>query len=99
MKTKEDYIQILHSSEKELSEYFGIRTIRLFGSVARGQHTATSDIDICVETDTPNPFLLMDAKEYLQKLLNCPVDVVRYRTDMNPYLKRRIDKEGIYVLR
>ncbi|WP_298648755.1 nucleotidyltransferase family protein [uncultured Proteiniphilum sp.] len=98
MKTKNEYIQLLHSSGKLLMQQFGVRSLRLFGSVARDEHTPVSDIDICVETETPNPFLIMDLKEYLENLFGCSVDIVRFRENMNPYLKERIEKEGIYVL-
>lgn len=98
MKTKNEYIQLLHSSDKLLTQQFGVRSLRLFGSVARDEHTSASDVDICVETETPNPFLIMDLKEYLENLFGCSVDIVRFRENMNPYLKERIEKEGIYVL-
>lgn len=99
MKTKNEYIQLLHDSGVQLSQQFGVRSLRLFGSVARDEHTSASDVDICVETETPNPFLIIDLKEYLENLFDCSVDIVRFRQNMNPYLKQRIEKEGIYVLR
>lgn len=99
MKTKNEYIQMLHASEEKLTQKFGVRSLRLFGSVARSEHTDSSDVDICVETETPNPFLIMDLKEYLEELFGCSVDIVRFRQNMNPFLKQRIEKEGIYVLR
>ena len=98
MRTKNEYIKLLHSSDKVLSQRFGVRSLRLFGSVARDEHTSASDVDICVETETPDPFLIMDLKEYLENLFGCSVDIVRFRENMNPYLKERIEKEGIYVL-
>ena len=99
MRTKNEYIQIIHASEKKLTQQFGVRSLRLFGSVAREEHTASSDVDICVETETPNPFLILDLKEYLENLFNCSVDIVRFRQNMNPFLKQRIENEGIYILR
>ncbi|WP_352422835.1 nucleotidyltransferase family protein [Proteiniphilum sp.] len=98
MKTKDEYIQLLHSSDRLITQQFGVRSLRLFGSVARDEHTSISDVDICVETETPNPFLIMDLKEYLENLLGCPVDIIRFRESMNSYLKEHIEKEGIYVL-
>lgn len=98
MRTRNEYIKLLHSSDKVLAQRFGVRSLRLFGSVARDEHTSASDVDICVETETPDPFLIMDLKEYLENLFGCSVDIVRFRENMNPYLKERIEKEGIYVL-
>ena len=97
MKTKNEYIALIQASGKQLSE-LGIRSLRIFGSVARNEQTADSDVDVCVETETPNPFLLMDVKSFLEKLVGCNVDIIRFRQNMNPYLKQQIEKEGIYVI-
>ena len=39
-----------------ITKDFGIKTLRIFGSVSRNEQTEQSDLDICVETETPNPF-------------------------------------------
>ena len=57
----------------------------------------TSDIDIYVETETPNPFLIVRMKAYLEKLLGCSVDVIRAHKNMNAFLKQQIEKDGIHV--
>jgi len=36
-------------------------------------------------------------KEDLQQDLNCPVDIVRMRQHMNPFLKKNIENEAVYV--
>ncbi|MCD8267437.1 MAG: nucleotidyltransferase family protein [Parabacteroides sp.] len=97
MRTKNDYINILKSRSDELKQQFGIRSLRLFGSVARNEQKETSDVDICVETETPNPFLLVRMKNYLEKLLGCSVDIIRTHKNMNEFLKQQIEKDGIYV--
>ena len=97
MKTKKDYIDILKSSAHELEQQFGVRSLRLFGSVARNEQTETSDVDICVETETPNPFLIVRMKKYLERLLGCSVDVIRFHRNMNAFLKQQIEKDGIFI--
>lgn len=97
MMKKEDYIRQLTACKQQLMQKFGLRSIRLFGSIARGDNHEGSDLDLCVETETPNPFLLMDLKDELEKMFKHSVDIVRYRERMNPYLRQQIDKEGIYV--
>ena len=37
MKTQNEYIQLLNSCRKQLTQEFGIRSRRLFGSVAQGE--------------------------------------------------------------
>ncbi len=97
MKSKTEYINLLQSVREELKDQYGIRSLRLFGSVARDEHTQSSDVDICIETETPNPFIIMDIKEFLENLFECSVDIVRFRSNMNPFLKQQIENEGIYV--
>jgi uncharacterized protein len=51
--------------------------VSIFGSVARGDDTQSSDIDFLVEFDPGSSlFDLMDLEEALQSLLGVPVDVV-----------------------
>lgn len=99
MKTKSEYIFLIQSFIDQFISEFGVRTLRIFGSVARNEQTPSSDVDICVETESANPFFLMDMKEYLERLTESAVDIVRFRKDMDSFLKQRIEKEGIYVLR
>ena len=97
MKTKNDYISLLKSCGSELKQQFGVRSLHLFGSVARNEQKETSDIDIYVETETPNPFLIVRMKADLEKLLGCSVDVIRAHKNMNAFLKQQIEKDGIHV--
>lgn len=95
--SKTDYIAILQSCNETLRRNFGIKSLCLFGSIARNEHKAESDVDVCVDTETPNPFILMDMKEYLEQLFGCPVDIVRNHKNINPFLKKRIENEGIVI--
>ena len=58
MRTVQDYIAIIRQNSSKITKDFGIKTLRIFGSVSRNEQTEQSDLDICVETETPNPFLL-----------------------------------------
>lgn len=78
-------------------ERLGIKSMGLFGSFARGENRQDSDVDIFVEMEMANPFILVEIKEELEKLFNRKVDIVRLRKSMNPYIKARIEKEGVYV--
>lgn len=67
------------------------------GSVARGQQTENSDVDICFEAPAPNLLTLARIKFDLEALLGSRVDLVRLRDRMDEYLKRNIEKEALYV--
>lgn len=97
MKSKNEYIRLLQSSSDMLRERFGVRSLRLFGSVARDEQSEGSDVDICVEM-VPKLYLFVELGQFLENLLGCSVDVVRIHRNMNTYLKKEIEKDGIYVI-
>lgn len=94
---KEEIIRFLHQFKESNKERYQIVRLGLFGSVARGSATESSDIDVVVELTVPDMFLLIGIKQDLEEQLHCPVDIVRYRETMNAFLKNRIDQEAIYV--
>ena len=97
MKTTQEYIQLLKEYKQKRGILYGISRIGIFGSVARGEQTEDSDVDVCVDLAVPNMFSLVHIKEELRQLFGCEVDVVRIRQNMDALLKRDIMKEGIYV--
>lgn len=70
--------------------------MRLFGSVARNQHSEGSDVDVCVDMP-PRIFKLVGLADYLEELLGCHVDVIRNHNNMNAFLRKEIDNDGINV--
>lgn len=90
-------INLLETFKKNNSDKYQIEAIGLFGSVARDEAKPTSDIDIFIKTKTADMFTMVHIKEELEKLMSTPIDLVRVRDKMNPFLKNRIDKEAIYV--
>ena len=94
---REECIQLLKKYMNILKNEYGITSLSLFGSTARGSQNPNSDIDLFVDTKTPNPFLLMDAKEFLENETGSSVDIVRNHQNLNPKLKRRILKDGILI--
>ena len=94
---KDESIAILKKYMNILKEKYGITSLSLFGSTARDEQKEGSDIDLFVETETPNPFLLMDAKEFLEKETGAPVDIIRNHQNLNPRLRKRILKDGIFI--
>ena len=94
---REECILLLKKYMNILRNEYGITSLSLFGSTARGSQRANSDIDLFVDTNTPNPFLLMDAKEFLENKTGTSVDIVRNHQNLNPRLKKRILKDGILI--
>ncbi|HDD45051.1 MAG TPA: nucleotidyltransferase [Candidatus Desulfofervidus auxilii] len=80
-----------------LEKKYGISKLGVFGSVARGDVKNSSDVDVVVEIKNIDPFILLDIREELSKLLGCKVDLIRMRKNLNKILRKRIKKEVIYV--
>ena len=95
--TKDECIKLLKKCMNILKDKYGITSLFLFGSTARGEQKEDSDIDLFVDTETANPFLLMDAKEFLEKETGTPVDIIRNHQNLNPRLRKRILKDGIFI--
>ena len=95
--SREEILKILRTFKEEHGEKYGITSLGLFGSMARDENRPGSDVDVVLETKTPDPYNLVHIKEELEQQLRLKVDIVRYRERMNPLLKNRIEKEAVYV--
>ncbi len=94
---KDEIIAFLRDFKSRYGDQYGIISLGVFGSVARGDIRDDSDVDVYVTTKTPDPFALVHIRDDIERRLNRHVDIVRFRERMNPFLKRRIEKEGVYV--
>lgn len=97
MRTAAEYKALLARFKQEFGGQFGIKELGFFGSVARGEHTEGSDLDVFVSLDKVEPFIMFDLKELLESLCKCKVDLIRLRDSLRPALLDNIRKEGIYV--
>jgi hypothetical protein len=84
------------SEHRENIRSFGVRSLGLFGSVARGENTTASDLDFLVEFDRKSFDAYMDLKAYLENLFGCPVDLVLANT-LKPRLREPILNEAIHA--
>lgn len=76
---------------------FKVARIGVFGSYARGQETAGSDLDVLVEFTTKWGYNdLFGLQEELQALLGMKVDVVPRET-LKPYVGKRILAEVVWL--
>lgn len=94
---REDIINFISGHKAEFEQKFGAKKIGLFGSYARGEVREGSDIDIVVELEKPDLFCLIGIKQTLEEALDHRVDIVRMRDTMNKTLRRRIERDVIYI--
>lgn len=97
MKSTAEILEILRTYKLQSAAKYGLKRLGIFGSAARGEQTEQSDVDICYEGEAPSLLTLDYMQHELEKLLDCPVDLIRIREHMNNRLKQRILKESIYV--
>ena len=95
-KVLQEYIDLIRMYKSELQEQFGITSMRLFGSVARGEQRDGSDIDLFV-TMQPKMYNYILAAQYLEQLLGCSVDLIRDHNNLRPFLRQQIERDGIDV--
>jgi predicted nucleotidyltransferase len=77
----------------------GVRHLYLFGSVARGDAGATSDIDIAVDIDPDADFSLLDLiglQQMADELLGWRTDVVE-RGSLKRFVRPEVEREAFTV--
>ena len=90
-------LQALKQKNAEMERQFGVKSLLLFGSVARDEATSASDVDLLVEFNRPvGYFGLFALQDYLEKLLGCSVDLGT-PDSLKPYIRERVMGELIRV--
>ena len=98
MKTLSEIKEILRKHKKELKERYKVKSIAIFGSYARGEQKETSDIDILIDYYEPISLLkLIELENYLSDLLGVKVDLITKNSIHNPYVKKSIEEDLIYI--
>lgn len=95
--TQERLRSLLRAFKEQRGAEYRIQALGYFGSYARNEATAESDVDIVFETDEPNLFRTSNMRQDLVEWLGRPVDVLQLRGTMNPRLKARVAREAVYV--
>jgi hypothetical protein len=94
---KSEVIRILKKQRKELEEDFNVASLSLFGSVARDEASADSDVDLLVEFSKPvGLFQFIELQQRLEELLDSKVDLGTPRS-LKPRIKDQVLREAIRV--
>jgi predicted nucleotidyltransferase len=93
-----DVLNTLRTHESEL-RVLGVSHAAVFGSIARGEASANSDIDVLVELDEHRSMGIFEyarLKLYINEILDGAGDVVNRRT-LKPLLRDNILRDAIHA--
>lgn len=86
----------LREAEPELKNR-GVQSLAVFGSVARGNYSQNSDLDILVDFSRPiGLFDFLRIKSFLEQITFCRVDLVTPDA-LRPEMKDAILREAVHV--
>ena len=95
--SRDELLATLRAHRETLAERFGVTSLALFGSYARGQAIETSDVDILVRFDGPaTSKSYFGVQFYLEDLLGRPVDLVT-DTALRPSFRPYVEREAVDV--
>ena len=94
--SREELLSTMRASEAKLRA-LGVKSLAVFGSVARGDSGPQSDVDLLVEFDGPGTFdRYMNVKLYLEDLTGRRIDLVT-RAALHPRLRPAVEREAVRV--
>jgi predicted nucleotidyltransferase len=92
--------EILRQKREEvlkLAHQHGAFRVRVFGSVAKGEDTEASDLDLLVEMEPERSLLdLVAIKQDLEDLLGCKVHMVT-EAAVSPYFREKVMQEAVHL--
>jgi len=96
--SKEELTNFIKAHKAEFLDKYGVHKIGFFGSIARGEQTTASDIDIAIEMLPEKKSLhnFLEFRRFLEKNLGRPVDL-GIESTLKPAVRNSIEKEIIYV--
>lgn len=94
---REEILAELRKDKPLLSEKFGVEEIALFGSHARNEQTADSDIDLLVKLREPKLIYLVGVLEFLEKKFKRKIDLTRKGPHLRESFLNYIQQELIYA--
>ncbi|HSF54009.1 MAG TPA: nucleotidyltransferase domain-containing protein [Algoriphagus sp.] len=89
------------TSIQELCKLCGVKTLYAFGSVLTNRFDEESDIDLIVDLEENDPLeyteKYFNLKFGLEKILGRTVDLLEERADLNPIIRKEIERSKVVV--
>ncbi|MGA8515852.1 MAG: nucleotidyltransferase family protein [Burkholderiaceae bacterium] len=94
---RETALHLLAKHKPKLQRQFGVRSLALFGSTARGTALEGSDVDVLVSFDSPTTSQqYFGAQFYLEDVFKCSVDLVTEKA-LRKELRPHIERDAVHV--
>ncbi|WP_165248966.1 nucleotidyltransferase family protein [Adlercreutzia sp. ZJ141] len=81
----------------QVAPKYGVRRAHLFGSYARGDACAESDVDLVIELEKPLGFALGGLYLDLEKQLGCDVDIICGADRLYPFVREAFERDKVSV--
>ena len=94
---REQLLAALRRRREEIEQRYGMRMIGIVGSVARGEASGESDLDVFVDiVRTPSLFEISRAERDVESTVGVglPVDFV-FREDLRPAMRAQMERDLI----
>jgi predicted nucleotidyltransferase len=98
MMVRDAALAALRAQRRELQQHHVAR-VALFGSVAQGEATAGSDVDVLIEFEPGARVTLYDyaaVKRFVRELLGGHVDVID-RANLNRHIRAEVEQDAVYA--
>ena len=95
--TKQEILDVLRQEQPYLRKNFGVLSIGLFGSYAKGIQGPESDVDLLVELTEPRFDFLVGIQLHLEKKIGKPVELIRKRPGLIERFLKRVEKNIHYA--
>jgi uncharacterized protein len=96
MKTYADIVR-LAPQIKAIAAKYDVHEVQLFGSLARGEQTVTSDVDLMINPpETLSLFSFVHLQSELQELIGVKTDLAT-KNNIHPFIKDRVFHEAIIL--
>jgi predicted nucleotidyltransferase len=94
---RDKIIDILRAFKLNNADKYGIESLALFGSFARNEQKADSDIDILISLEKSSLYIYAALKDDLESILCRNVDIISAKSKLREEFNESIKKDLIYV--
>jgi len=95
--TGQEILNLLHQEKPFLKRKYGVLSIGLFGSYAKGTQGPESDVDLLIELTEPRFDSLVELQMHLEKKIGRPIELIRKRQGLSERFLKRIETQIQYA--